>query len=115
MQSYVLKFSDNLEVVRIVSHAVSEFSTCDLHIWLIYCAMAVSKALFHNETLTAELCVWSSIESLWFRGQEHAGHMLLLQGIHQVCARVFFYWFETICMADLLQDKINFFWDCELD
>jgi hypothetical protein len=35
LQSYLLKFSDNLEVVRIVSHAVSEFSTFDLHIWLI--------------------------------------------------------------------------------
>ncbi len=77
--------------------------------------MAVCKALFQNETLTAELCVWSSIECLWFRGQEHAGHMLLLQGIHQVWTRVFFYWFEAICMADLLQDKMNFFWDCELD
>jgi hypothetical protein len=51
--------------------------------------MAVSKALFQNETSTAELCVWSSIESLWFRGQEHAVYMLLLQGIHQVWARVF--------------------------
>jgi len=35
LQSSVLKFSDNLEVVRIISHAVSEFSTFDLHIWLI--------------------------------------------------------------------------------
>jgi hypothetical protein len=85
----VLKFSDNLEVVRIASHAVSEFSTFDLHIWLIWCPMAVSEALFQNEISTAELCVWSSIESPWFRGQEHAVHMLLLQGIHQVWARVF--------------------------
>jgi hypothetical protein len=42
--------------------------------------MEVSKALFQNETLTAELCVWLSIESLWFRGQEHAWAHAVIAG-----------------------------------